>query len=251
NPRHAENLRNRFAPDTEESYIRIVFEDALGSIAEKTISNTTVNTKTGTLVKQATQGSELINYKLLSKIHDFKNSDQIDLFPAMDKDILMFINFREELIKHDETTGTKNAQDWWDYLKPGMQPRGKMHLAPYKRFSAAVDKFNNELKFYLDSITESVNEYLAKFNQSFTVYFDYQKCTYDAFIKDSTTKRNHKTIAPKIYLKASFNHPQIDEIKREVSRLHTFFNEARLTAIALSIRFAMLDQKISASGSRD
>src|SRR5699024_8849221 len=157
NPRHAENLRNRFAPDTEERYIRIVFEDELGSIAEKTNSNTTVNTKTETLVKQATQGSELINYKLLSKIHDFKNSDQIDLCPAMDKDILMFINFREELIKHDETTGTKNAQDWWDYLKPGMQPRGKMHLAPYKRFSAAVDKFNNELKFYLDSITESVN----------------------------------------------------------------------------------------------
>lgn len=86
NPRHDENLRNRFAHDAEDSYIKIVFEDDHESISEKTISNTVVNTRptrSDTLVLQATQGSELINYKLLSKVHDFKNPFKIDLFPLM------------------------------------------------------------------------------------------------------------------------------------------------------------------------
>lgn len=247
NPRHDENLRNRFSSDTEDSYIKIVFEDGLGTITEKTISNRIVNTKTGTLIQQAIQGSELVNYKLLAKMHDFKNPFQIDLFPVMDKDILMFINFREQFVKYDGSNGTTNAQDWWEYLKPGMMPRGKMHEQPYKTFQYAVSKFNEELKFYLDSIIESVNKYLEKFHQSFSVSIEYIPCSYDAFENGSTTKRNHRTLRPRIYLHAKLNHSQLDDIKKKITRPHTFLNEAKLTAIALSIRFAMLDQKIDSS----
>lgn len=242
---HDENLRNRFAPDVDESYIKIVFEDELESTTDRQISNTRVNTKTGTLIRQAVQGSELINYKLLSKIHDFKNPQQIDLFPIMDKEILPFINFRENLVRHDTVAGTTNAQEWWDYIKPGMQPRGKMHEQPYKTFVAAVAKFNTELQFYFDSIVESVNEYLEKFKQPFTVSFEIENCTYDAFVKDSTTQRNHKTIAPNVFIHAHFNHAHIPAHKQKITRPHTFLNEAKLTAIALSIRLAMLGQKLS------
>jgi ABC-type dipeptide/oligopeptide/nickel transport system ATPase subunit len=242
---HDENLRNRFAPDADDSYIKIVFEDDHQSTTDKQISNSTVNTKTGTLIRQAVQGSELINYKLLSKIHDFKNPQQIDLFPIMDKEILPFISFRENLVRHDGVAGTANAQEWWDYIKPGMQPRGKMHEQPYKTFAAAVTKFNSELQFYFDSIIESVNEYLEKFKQPFTVSFEIENCTYDAFVEGSTTQRNHKTIAPKVFIHAHFNHAHIPAHKQKITRPHTFLNEAKLTAIALSIRLAMLGQKLS------
>lgn len=247
NPRHDENLRNRFAPDAEDSFIKIVFEDGQGTITEKTISNSIVNTKTGTLIQQAIEGSELINYRLLAKMHDFKNPFQIDLFPIMNNDILMFINFREQLVRHDGSAGTANAQDWWEYLKPGMQPRGAMHEQPYKTFQHAIYKFNEELKFYLDSIIQSVNEYLEKFHQKFTVSFEYVPCSYDAFEKGSSTKRNHRTLRPRIYLYARFDHDQLEDTKKKITRPHTFLNEAKLTAIALSIRFAMLDQKIDSS----
>jgi len=247
---HSENLRNRFSPDVEDSYIKIVFEDELESTTDKQISNSIVNTKTGTLIEQAVQGSELINYKLLAKIHDFKNPHQIDLFPIIDNDVLMFINFRENLIRHDGVVASANAQDWWEYIKPGMQPRSKMHDPLYKIFAAAVNKFNIELQFYFDSIVGPVNKYLEKFKQSFSVSFDIQKCTYDAFVEGSS-KRNHKTIAPQIFVQAKFNHDQLEESKKTITRPHTFLNEAKLTAIALSIRFAMLDQKLSGIAAGD
>ncbi len=248
---HDENLRNRFAPDADDSYIKIIFEDEHQSTTDKQISNSTVNTKTGPLIRQAVQGSELINYKLLAKIHDFKNPQQIDLFPIMDKEILPFISFRENLVRHDGIVGSANAQEWWDYIKPGMQPRGKMHEQPYKTFAAAVTKFNSELQFYFDSIIESVNEYLAKFKQPFTVSFEIVNCTYDAFVEGSTTQRNHKTITPKVLIHAHFNHAHIPAYKQKITRPHTFLNEAKLTAIALSIRLAMLGQKLSGVAAAD
>ena len=69
----------------------------------------------------------------MSKIHDFKNPEEINLFPILDKDILPFINFREILVRHDGAVATANAQEWWDYIKNGMQPRGKMHEQPFKK----------------------------------------------------------------------------------------------------------------------
>jgi len=251
NSERTENLRNRFATDTEESYIKLIFEDDYQTILEKIISNTTVNTISDNFVRLAAEGSELINYKLLSKIQDFKNSEQINLFKLIDGDALMFINFRQQLQRHDDPAGTNvtnNAQAWWEYIKPGMQPRGKMHEQPYKTFSTAVDIFNEELKFYLDSIIESVNEYLRKFKQNFVVGYKYVPGSYDAFESGSTTKRNHKTIAPKILLDVNLNHSAPLGAKQEISRPHIFLNEAKLTAIALSIRFAMLDKKISGYG---
>lgn len=246
-----ENLRNRFADDAEDSYIKLVFEDDNKSTTDRLISNTTVNTKTGTLLAQAVQGSELINYKLLSKIHDFTNPQEINLFPIIDKEILPFINFREVLVRHDAVDATSNAQEWWDYIKNGLHPRGRMHDLAYQTFSTAVHKFNLELKFYIDSITESTNDYLEKFKQPFTIRFTPENCSYDAFIEGSTTQRNHKIIEPKIFLNAKFNHTKLSEDKKMISRPHTFLNEAKLTSIALSIRFAMLDQKLSGVAAED
>lgn len=250
-PEYEANLRNRFSDDADESFIILIFEDENKITTDRQISNTTVNTTAGTLIKQTIQGSELINYKLLSKIHDFKNPHEINLFPIMDKDILPFINFREVLVRHDGVAGTSNAQEWWDYIKNGLHPRGRMHDLAYRTFSTAVHKFNAELKFYLDSIVESVNDYLKKFKQPFTVSFEFKSCSYDAFVEGSTTQRNHKTVAPQIIVHANFNHTSITANKQKITRPHTFLNEAKLTSIALSIRFAMLDQKLSGAVAGD
>src|SRR5690606_4302793 len=143
-------------------------EDDHESISEKTISNTVVNTRptrTDTLVFQATQGSELINYKLLSKVHDFKNPFKIELFPLMDKDTLMFINFREVLVRHDGANARAHPQVGWGHIQPGRERRVHMQDEPYKTFATAGEKFNTELKFFVDSIVESVNVYLKKFKR--------------------------------------------------------------------------------------
>jgi hypothetical protein len=67
--------------------------------------------------------------------------------------------------------------------------------------------------------------------------------TYDEFEDGSTTKRNHSVIPPKIILTVEYIHRNLSEAKADIQRPQSFLNEARLTTIALSLRFAMLDEK--------
>jgi hypothetical protein len=242
-----QSLKNRFSSDADDSYIEIDFVDKMDSRNTKKVSNTTVNTKAGSIVKSAVIGSDFLNYKLLSKLYDFKNSEDIDLFPLLDNDSLVFVTFREALVKQDGNVGSNNAQEWWNYLSPGPNPRSKMHEVPYKQFKLAVDKFNLEFNFYLNRITESVNEYLKLFEQPFSLSFNYMNVCLDPFEPGSTTKRRRGVFPPGVLLRIKYNNTNIATDKQQLSRPHTFLNEAKLTTIALSIRFAMIDEKLNTS----
>ena len=247
-----QNLVNRFAVKSEDSkedisFIKVVFENDHRSETTEMLSGSVVGAKNSDLVKKALQASDLFNYKLLSKIQNhFSNRNPIDLFPLMEGTTLPFISFRQPLERHDGKEGTSNAQEWWNYLEPGPKPkRPNMHTEAYKTFQTTVGEFNEQMKRYLRTITESVNDYLKKFQQDYEVFFEYKKCTYDRFKDGSTTTRIHETQWPRIYLGVRLGHEKLGDENKNVTRPHSFLNEAKLTAIALAIRFAMLDEKLS------
>lgn len=242
--RHEQNLVNRFARDNAESAIIVEFEDEHQSVTRKQISLRTINTRASALVINCNQSSDFLNYKLLSKLYDFSNKSKIDLFPLFEREILMFINFDLEYKLIDGTVQNKNADNWWQYLKPGMDPRPRMHDPEYRIFSENVVNFNSEFKKYLFKIIETANEYVQRdFKQPFKLKLEYNDCTYDDFKNDGSTARNHITVSPQIILTVEFLHDKLTEVKKDILRPQTFLNEARLTTIALSLRFAMLDEK--------
>ena len=162
---------------------------------------------------------------------------------------LMFVNFRENLVRHDGANGTANASDWWQYLAAELKPRPKKINEPqYIAFQTAVEKFNIELGFYLKKITEPVNEYLKLFKQNIKLSFQYKDVVYDPFEEGSTTKRTRKTFPGKIILDIKFDHEKLSEDKKGVLRPQSFLNEAKLTTIALAIRFAIFDEKLAIDG---
>lgn len=239
-----QNLRNRFAKDTADSAVVLEFEDDSQSVTRKQVSNKTVNTRVGGLISNCNQSSDFINYKLLSKVYDFSNLNQIDLFPLFERDLLMFIDLNLKFKNIDGSIQNSNANDWWQYLKPGMNPRPRMHDPEYIIFSENVNNFNSEFRKYLFKIIETANDYVQKeFKQPLKLKLEYVEGSYDAFEDGSTTKRNHITISPKIILTVEFIHKNLNTFKRDILRPQTFLNEARLTTIALSLRFAMLDEK--------
>lgn len=236
---NSQNLINRFAPQNHGCEVEVEFVDGNQTATTKKICHETVNTKEGELVKATAQASDFINYRLLSKVYDFTNRDQIDLFPLFEKEILMFVTFGTEF-----EPDNPNASDWWKYIKPGMQPRGKMHEQPYKDFKSLVREFNLQFEKFLNDIIETANKYLQeKFGEKIKLGLEYVHSTYDVFVEGSRTKRDHKTTPPKVILTLEWLHTKLVEGQRQVARPHTFLNEARLTTIALSLRFAILDYK--------
>lgn len=242
---NSENLINRFSDD--DSSIAIEFENSSHSRFTRQISFDTIDTKDGNEIKEAVNTSDFINYKLLSKIYDFSNREDLDLFPVYEKEVLMFLNFRKKFIKRDGREGTINANDWWEYINSGMNPHPKMREAEYKDFQNVVTDFNTELRYLIRNTIQSANELLeTEFNIPVKLYLNYKSCVFNDF-KPGTKSRSWKLKPPKLIITTHYLHDDLEYGKQRIEKPHTFLNEAKLSAIALSLRLAILKEKYIAS----
>jgi energy-coupling factor transporter ATP-binding protein EcfA2 len=255
-PTKDQNLRNRFAHPDDESGIIVEFDSDAG-ITTKQIKRDTdrtysINTYEDVFTQKVLIGSDFINYKFLSKIYDFRNSEPINLFEMFERDILMFIDFEEAYTQHDGILSTKTyASDWWKFIcdAPKELPyNGKVVSVgsdEYKRFKhTTLPKFVELLRKFLIDITQGANEYLlTEFKEDFTLSFDTENILCDYNKNVSQRAKDGELHCPKIPLKIFLTNPNLSEAEREVKKPHTFLNEARLTAIALAIRLSILDRR--------
>lgn len=243
--RHEESIKNRYALDSEDAFIEITFEDEDKDIRKKKISNTTVNTRpqTDRFVEQITLSSDFIDYKSIFNIYNYTNKDRVKLFGYIEKNLMPFIKLRNPLSDSNGTLISQNLDVCWNYLKKGLDPYPGVNSPIYQNFQTSISQFNNDFKFYLESIAVRANEYLKeKFKEKFQISFEYQDCTYNKF-NTHNKGRNKKTIAPEIYLTAKLFDTNLTEDTNKIQRVHSFLNEARLSSIALAIRMAILKEK--------
>ena len=231
----SQNLINRFIDDNEKENISISLElkDDNGILETFEISKNLINTnlETNTGIKRANATSDFINYKLLSRFYDFRNSKDIDIWELFEKEILEYITIEE-----------KNLKDTWDSLKGGLvKIKNKYPVISsqtYKDFELKLKQFNDNINEFIANIIQNTNLILnGNFKENLSISLYYENATYNNFIEGSSTKRDHLVKKPQIILKAKFNDKDID-------RPHTFLNEAKLTAIALSIRFSILKTRL-------
>ena len=232
NHTHPERLTNRFKVDTDKASIKLTLKNNLNIESTYEISLDTINTnKEDREISKANLTSDFINYRLLSKLYHFKNSQDIEIFDMFEDEIFSYINI-----------DGKNFDELWQRLKEGLHPRPKMSDMSYKNFQKEIEYFNEKFEMYVQSLVRKTNEILNDtFKEEIKVFIKYRQATYNDFEKGSTTKRNYKTVSPKIYLTVEFS-----KDNHKIDKPHTFLNEARLTAIALSLRFAILKNRLSA-----
>lgn len=257
-PAKDQNLRNRFAQPDDESGIIVEFTSPSGGTIKELKRNTdrtySINTYRDTFTERALIGSDFINYKFLSKIYDFRNSEPIDLFEMFERDILMFIDFEEAYTEHDGTLSTKTyASDWWKFICEGYKtlPKNTNKIAErsdeYIRYqNETIPKFIALLKMFLLDITQGANDFLEnEFKEDFRIKFktDAIECVFNKRIDGRNKQKDGKLHKPKIPLQVIFNHDSLAEANKEIIKPHTFLNEARLTAIALAIRLSILDRR--------
>lgn len=230
---HPERLTNRFKAENDKSSIKLTLKNNLNISSTYEISLNTINTNKpqDTEISKANLTSDFINYRLLAKLYHFKNSQDIEIFDMFEDEILQYVNI-----------DGRNFNELWKKLKEGLDPKTKMSDQAYKEFQREIQDFNDKFENYLNTLIRKTNEILRdNFKESIKVHIEYKKrATYNAFENGSTTKRNHKTLPPKIYLTVEFSSDN-----HKIDKPHTFLNEARLTAIALSLRFSILKNRLS------
>lgn len=210
-----------------------------------------------------------INHKFLYNVFSFRNSQYIDLFPVFIKDILPFT------LTQDKSEYISNIYD--DVMK-GIKRHGRSNKIE-ESYQARIDKFNSETKYVIDLInTNAVKTATQIYNDYFRNTEDRQlkiilgydnnrdrvpqadksywlRCGYRYLYVEKAGIRQEKSVSSSMEILPPSITLNIEEMDTNNSTYHpiekpqTYFNEAKLTAIALSIRFALLDN-ISAPNGR-
>lgn len=252
---HPQNLRNRFVDDAEESYIAITFDDGEGDT--KTIKDSNKDyypdrTDKLRFMRGTTMSSDFLNYKLLSSLFDFRNSEDNQVFGIFEKEVLPYIDFPEPYQKIDGTqTEVLNAGEWWKYIKnvcktDGLIPRNARKTssfnrgtAEYKAYQERISAFNRLLNEKLQMLVIRANAIIRDvFHIAAEIILTTESAVFNRYIgyrKYSALLEN-----PKIYLKAKMTSPLLVD-GSPIDHPRSFFNEAKITCMALALRLAILE----------
>lgn len=260
---HPENLRNRFAANNLPSYVKISFDDDEGN--QNTIEDSNVNYYSADaaykqFMKKTSMSSDFMNYKFLYSLFDFKNSEDNEVFKILEKDALPYFDLDEQLIDiNGVALNTFNAEDWWDYIQktfntPGIIPkkRGstkhfKLNTEQYRNYQKIIEQFNRLLNNKLIMLVGVANSRLHDvFKTGSRLRLEYENATFNK--KLAPRKYDGELKRPKVKLKAEMTSPLLVN-NTPVNHPRSFFNEAKMTCMALALRLAILESHPQAADS--
>lgn len=201
-----------------------------------------------------------VNHQFLFHFFNFRNSQRINLFPVFIKDILPFCK--------DDNTGL-HIGEMYDEITASIIKKGR-HIHP--DYISNIEYFNKAVK----KVVEDINIYASdRYNESFKDEDDNElviRLRYDSnfdkpeddtneywlkydniieLVKENGEIKERKSSYKKLnepFIGLEISEKMPDGNLRKIVKPHTYFNEAKLTAIALSVRFALQNIEKPADG---
>ena len=178
--------------------------------------------------KESRKAMDFLNYQSLFAFQHFKNSENVDLSDVFDYYILPYVTFTPIRVNGKEIS---NAGEMWkEYQNGPTKVGGNIKKNNKNEFQRFESHFRNEFQRLIDFINQNSYDIIKElgydihFTLSYTLpssYIGYKIYDYHKYkIILTIDSYNGKSI--------SINRPQ------------TFLNEAKLTALALSIRLCVL-----------
>lgn len=202
--------------------------------------------------------SDFISHRLLINFYNFRNSKKINLWEVFVRDIFPFVN-------NQKGNGAITLSQFLKELESNkpfkLHDDGRFTLsrstALQNEYHSRMRNFNADISHWIGEINTLVNTFYAKHFQS--IHNDSIKISlvYSEELQfDNGTSQFFENGGRKYhrwFTYVGFNSPKIDlKIETlntdgsytEMSRPQSYFNEAKLTSIALSIRFSLLHNNI-------
>ncbi len=234
----SQSLRNVYQKDEVDSFIHLNFKEKNSkSLTSFKLSETDDDCK-DPFIKQVNSSSEFITHRLLLNFSNFRNSEPLNLWPFFLRDIIPFAQ---------SSTGI-NLLELYNKIIDGCNNNEK--IATLNKWRS---EFNNALEDLIDPlklkgssslVSQYYNTYLAR---------DGEKAEIGVYVQSPLEEfdRNRQVSKIKIHLTATFGDDKTGLIN--IDKPHIFFNEARINAIALAIRFVLMEvrKKNSLAGHED
>lgn len=223
-----QNLLNVHATDLEKADAAVVvtLKDADKSYdSVYSLTHELHDTKGDPAVVKANLASDFITYRVLSSFYQFRNSQAIDLWPVFEQEILPFA----------QGTSTKDIAALWGNLKidPFVASKAKSESTWYRK--KRYERFDNDIARFNQAIGEAMASVSAEAQRFYDEHFAEpgQKVELKVGVTAGASKYDryeHRFSVHSIGFEVKLND---DPLRKPQS----FLNEAKLTQLALSVRF--------------
>lgn len=206
--------RNIFVQESDDAYLKLSLRQGAKKSLQTFEWSETHNDTDNVLILDTAKSSGFLDYKRLLETYFLKFEEgQVNLFELL----------VENLLAHSQTPDGKTVGEAWKALQEGVPGRNTQRAVD--DYEKLVADFNGQLAFVLDELKKKVSEILAFFKFRLSLEFSLPVVVYG---------RSSKSLgSQEIFLKTTF-------YDKDIGPHHTFLNEAKLTAIALSIYLASL-----------
>jgi recombinational DNA repair ATPase RecF len=218
-----------------KGYITVTFNpDKDGTATDKayTVKKSTKNTYAAgdTSIRDAIKLKSFLTYKHLLGIHYIKKDNEIDLFDLLVKGVLK--HFKSVAI-----TGNKELGELWEDVETAIaKETGQAFNITQKKneVDKTINAFDTAFKKLFDTASiENILKYaqpiLDKFGHNIEIELNYTQARANA--KYDEIERNHVRA-------------KVKYLGKEIPKPHIFLNEARLSAIAISIYLGMVKRHV-------
>ena len=235
-PSTFDSLKNIYAPVADDAYIELETIDNAGVITINRIDNLSSNSNSPYIVI-ANASSDFINYKLLHNFYTVTHKQNINLWQVFYRDIFPYFrnNEAEEYFKNRIENITAGV--------PLSSGGAKAASGNIKRvFEQNILRLNDDISLFLAQIEQNANTFLK---ENFNDNKDVLKINlrYNKLIDYNSIKYNRKNdYSINMFLETRKNEA---EPWRKIPRPHSFFNEAQLTRIAISVRIGALLTRVN------
>ena len=256
NKDHSDSLCNLYDTENRRSGIEIEFKDENDVKRTYTDGSWAINTRADGFMRLSTFASDFMNYKFLSAIFDFKNSMRVDLFKIFEDEIFPFLSLNGQIynIENGEPLGKSGIEDWWRYIKQCYETTGILtrrseggvfvHDERYSTYQNLIGDFNNRLQMLLTDIADDANRKLKESKMPVKISLHLEKAAFDKKVEGKLRSYDGEFYPPKVILTAQLLDAQGNVLaNKDINHPRSFFNEAKLTKMALAIRLAIFDRK--------
>ncbi|MVM29385.1 AAA family ATPase [Spirosoma sp. HMF4905] len=199
---------------------------------------------------QATlRASDFLNYRFMYKLHDCRHKDEINLFDLFQKEVFPYIITRAKFSLLHEPVETYDFNEIWDDLQKGVPAlaEGEVSEDDQRR---EQKKFADKLRAFVEELKTLSSEINGVGNQLLREELGYPKIRFEVDCQQKfkplggrgelTGRDSDEPDGP---LRLTLTIPEYDNIANVVRRPQSFLNEAKLTAIGIAIRLAILRRR--------
>lgn len=257
NKNHSDSLVNLFDTQNKRSGIEIEFVDPNGITKGYTDGSWGINTNVDDFIRLSTFASDFMNYKFLAAIFDFKNSKPVDLFKIFEDEVFPFLPLGAPRYDLDGTvTAETSVEQWWRYIKhcceaPDVLTRRApgsnvySHDEKWQAYQNLISDFNTRLQTLLTSIASDANSKLEAQKMPMRVTLTLKRAEFDKKVEGTMRSYDGTFYEPQIILTARLLDSDGNPVSaNDINHPRSFFNEAKLTRMALALRLAVFDRKL-------